>query len=84
MNLNQIVWLDFDYKNKHYEGEAIATLSVKNNCTREVFEIYFNNEYSGALCKHQERWVPDMHLEEDLARIISSKLFTFLKSELHG
>jgi hypothetical protein len=58
MNLNQIVWLDFNYKNKHYEGKAIATLSVKNNCTREVFEIYFNNEYSSALCKHQEDGCP--------------------------
>jgi len=82
MNLNQIVWLDFDYKNKHYEGEAIAAFSTSNNCKLPAFEIYFDNEYNGTICKQQGDWIPDNYIEEGLAKIISSKLFSFLMPEL--
>jgi hypothetical protein len=82
MNLKQIVWLDFDYKNKHYQGEAIAAFSLSNNCLLQAFEIYFDNEYNGTIRKQQDNWIPDNHIEEGLAKVISGKLFAFLMPEL--
>ena len=58
MNLKQIVWLDFDYKNKHYQGEAIAAVSTSNNCLLPAFEIYFDNEYNGTIAKESKQLDP--------------------------
>ena len=84
MHLKQIVWLDFDYKNNHYEGEAISTSLNKNNCLFPAFDIYFNNEYTGTMRKHQDCWVVDSsyYLEEELAKIIGRKLYSFITPEL--
>lgn len=84
MQSKQIVWLDFDYKNNHYEGEAIDTSFTKNNCLFPAFDIYFNNEYNGTMRKHQNCWVPENnhYLEDDLAKIIGRKLYSFLAPEL--
>ncbi|MBV9963737.1 MAG: hypothetical protein JO072_15960 [Parafilimonas sp.] len=80
----QIVWLDFDYKNNHYEGEAIDISSVKNNCLLPAFDIYFNNEYTGTMRKQQDCWVADSsyYMEEGIAKIIGRKLYSFLTPEL--
>ncbi len=80
MSPKQVVWLDFDYKNKHYEGEAIAASAT--NSLPPAFDIYFDNEYNGTISKQQDCWIVDNYLEEGIAKIISRKLFSFLMREL--
>ncbi|MEO8711310.1 MAG: hypothetical protein ABI405_04255 [Parafilimonas sp.] len=78
MNLNQIVWLDFDYKNKHYECEAIPSLAVVNSSQPPAFDIYFNNEYNGTILKDDNEWVSD--IDNALVKIISCKLLSFFNA----
>lgn len=78
MNLNQIVWLDFDYMNKHYEGEAIPALTRHDNYLSPAFDIYFDNEYSGTIMKDNNHWSLNNYVDADLLKIIRNKLFPFL------
>jgi hypothetical protein len=78
MNLNQIVWLDFDYMNKHYEGEAIPALTQTNSML-PAFDIYFNNEYSGTLLKNENQWTANSYIENGMVKIIGNKLLSFFK-----
>ena len=80
MNLNQIVWLDFDYMNKHYEGEAMPSFSTPNSSIPPAFDIYFENEYSGTIVKENNDWVSDNRIEDGLVRIITRKLSSLFNS----
>ena len=79
MNLNQTVWLDFDYMNKHYEAEAIPALTNHNNVLSAAFDIYFNNEYSGTIIKENNYWSLNSYIDNDLLKIIRNKLFPFFE-----
>ncbi len=82
MNLNQIVWLDFDYLNKHYEAEAIPAYKASNNTFVPAFEIYFDNEYSGTIVKDSNHWALNNYIDSDLLKVIRQKLFPFFKTDL--
>jgi hypothetical protein len=75
MDSNQIIWLDFDYMNEHYEGEAIP-LAI-SDCSLPAFDIYFNNEYNGTIVRDDDHWIPDNHIDKRLMQIISRKLSVF-------
>lgn len=77
MNLTQTVWLDFDYMNEHYEGEAIPAYSISNNSVLPAFDIYFNNEYNGTLVKTESNWISNNQIDKGLARIIGNKLLAY-------
>ncbi len=79
MNLNQIVWLDFDYMNNHYEGEAIPALTSQNSSMLPAFDIYFNNEYNGTLLKNDNQWTANNYIEKGMVKIIGNKLLSFFK-----
>lgn len=78
MYLPQIVWLEFDYKNKHYEGEAIPVAIASKGALNPVFEIYFDNEYSGTAVQQNNTWALNNFFEEGLAKIVGMKLISFL------
>lgn len=78
MYLPQIVWLEFDYLNQHYIGEAIPVLTVSDNLQVPAFEIYLDNEYNGSVVKENNNWSLCNFVEEGLAKIISSKLSPYL------
>jgi len=77
MSLNQIVWLDFDYMNKHYEGEAIPAFTGQSNTSLPAFDIYFDNEYSGTVMKDNNHWSLNNYIDKELLRVIRNKLFPF-------
>ena len=79
MSAHQIVWLDFDYMNKHYEAEAIPALTNHNNTLSAAFDIYFNNEYSGTIIKDNIYWSLNSYIDNDLLKIIRTKLFPFFE-----
>ena len=78
MNLNQIVWLDFDYMSKHYEGEAIPVLFTSNNSVSSAFDVYFNNEYTGTIVNDNKKWSLGNYMENELVKIIIGKLAPYL------
>lgn len=78
MSLHQIVWLDFDYMNKHYEGEAIPALTNYENELSPAFEIYFDNEYSATIIKDNNYWTLNSYIDNDVLKIIRKKLVPFL------
>lgn len=78
MNLNQTVWLDFDYRNKHYEGEAIPCLTIEDGSRLPGFDIYFNNEYNGTILKNDIYWISD--IDNGMVKIISCKLTSFFNA----
>ena len=80
MNLNQIVWLDFDYMNEHYEGEATPALSFTTSSMLPAFDIYFNNEYSGTVIQDENRWIPDQPMDSGLVKIIGRRLSNLFNS----
>ena len=80
MNLNQVVWLDFDYMNEHYEGEATPALSFPTGSMIPAFDIYFNNEYSGTVIQDENRWVPDQPMDMGLVKIIGRRLSNLFNS----
>ena len=75
MYFPQIVWLDFEYKNEHYEGEAIPAYATFSNST-PAFDIYFNNEYNGTLFKNNNNWTCNNYLDTAVVRIIGNKLLS--------
>lgn len=81
MYLPQIVWLEFDYMNKHYEGEAIPVLANFDNSTVPAFEIYLHNEYNGTVVQQDNNWSLYNFFEEGLAKIVTRKLSVFLEPE---
>jgi len=79
--LSQIVWLEFDYKSKHYEAEAIPALCSISNTVIPAYEIYFDNEYNGTIVNENNGWLNNL-MEEGLAKVIGRKLSAFLNNEL--
>ncbi len=77
MSLKQIVWLDFDYMNKHYEAEAIPALTNYNDSVSPAYDIYFNNEYSGTIIKDNNFWTLNSYMDNELLKIIRKKLCPF-------
>ncbi len=77
MSAHQIVWIDFDYMNKHYEAEAIPALNNYNNTLSDAFDIYFNNEYSGTIVKDNNFWSLKSYIDNDMLKIIRNKLSPF-------
>jgi hypothetical protein len=78
MSLSQIVWLDFDYMNKHFEGEAIPVLISSNNSLSPAFEVYFNNEYNVTIVNDNNNWSAGNYTDQNLLKIIFSKLSPYL------
>jgi hypothetical protein len=81
MYLPQIVWLEFDYMNEHYEAEAIPAFYNVSNSVMPAYEIYFNNEYNGTIVQQNNGWLNNL-MEEGLSKVIGRKLSTFLNTEL--
>ena len=80
MSLNQIVWLDFEYMNKHYEAEAIPAFTTSSNSAFvPAFDIYFDNEYRGTIVKDSNHWAANNYMDSDLLKIIRNKLFPFFR-----
>ena len=73
MNLNKIVWLDFDYMNRHYEGEAIPS-GITENSSFPAFDIYFDNEYNGTICRSNNSWISE--IETGMVNIIGRFLLS--------
>ena len=76
MNTNQSLALNFDYENKHYEGEAIPASSKTS--TTPAFDIYLDNEYNGTIVKTNNRWLSDNHFDNGLIAAIGSIIITLL------
>ena len=77
MNLNQIIWLDFEYMNKHYEGEAIPASYILNNCRVPAFDVYFNNEFGATIFINDDNQVSECYLHHDILKIIRRKLMAY-------
>jgi len=83
MSLNQIVWLDFEYMNKHYEAEAIPAFTASSNSAFvPAFDIYFDNEYSGTIVKDSNHWVLNNYVDNELLKLIRNKLLPFFRTDL--
>lgn len=74
---NRIIKLNFDYQNRHYNGEAIAAYARQNNDT-PAFDIFLDDEYSGTIVKTKDRWISDNHFDADLIAIIGSIIIALL------
>ena len=87
MNLNQIIWLDFEYMNKRYEGEAIPASYILNNCRVPAFDVYFNNEFGATIFEfgatvfiNDDNQVSECYLHHDILKIIRRKLMAYFFS----
>lgn len=72
MNSIQCIHLNFDYMDKHYEGEAIHASSKHNSLP--AFDIFFDNEYNGTIVKTANHWSSDNHFDSGLISVIGSIL----------
>ena len=78
MNANQSFALNFDYENKHYEGEAVPAAAKQCTLTNPAFDIFIDNEYNGTIVKTDDRWTSDNHFDSGLITAIGSVLITLL------
>ena len=78
MSLSQIVWLEFDYMNKHYEGEAIPAPLGSNKTAVPAYDIYFNNEYTGTIIKEGADSISTNFIDNNMVKIITHKLAPYL------
>ena len=78
MNTDQSLALNFDYENKHYQGEAIPASSEKSSLANPAFDIFLDDEYSGTIVKTDNRWISDNHFDSGLITAIGSVLIAFL------
>jgi hypothetical protein len=78
MNANQSLALNFDYENKHYEGEAIPASSKQSFLTNPAFDIFIDDEYNGTIVKTDDRWTSDNHFDSDLVAAIGSIILAVL------
>lgn len=77
MNLNQTIPLTFNYRDKHYEGEAIhASSESASSCP--AFDIFIDNEYTGTIVKSNNKWRSDNHFDSGLIAAIGSVIITLL------
>jgi hypothetical protein len=74
MDTNQGLALNFDYGNKHYEGEAIPASSKKSSLANPAFDIFLDDEYNGTIVKTDGRWTSDNHFDNGLIAAIGSIL----------
>ncbi|HEY2725892.1 MAG TPA: hypothetical protein VGI61_01860, partial [Parafilimonas sp.] len=70
MNINQSLALNFDYENKHYEGEAVPASSEQSLSKNPAFDIFINNEYNGTIVKTDDHWISDNHFDSGLIAAI--------------
>ena len=80
MNTHEIIALNFDYANKHYEGEAIPASSENASTTCPAFDIFIDDEYTGTIVKTGNNWRSDNHFDTGLIACIGSVLITLLMS----
>lgn len=78
MNFNESLSLNFDYENKHYEGEAIPASSKKSTLANPAFDIFLDNEYNGTIVQTDDRWTSDNHFDHGLIAVIGSTIITCL------
>jgi len=74
---NKIFELNFNYQNKHYNGEAIGAYAKQNN-DMPAFDIFLDDEYNGTIVKTNGRWISDNHFDSDLIAVIGSIIITLL------
>jgi hypothetical protein len=82
MNLNQVIWLDFEYMNKHYEAEAIPASYTVNNCRVPAFDVYFNHEFGATIFIDDDNKVSESYLHDDILRIIRRRIMSYFFHEL--
>lgn len=78
MNADQSLALNFDYGNKHYEGEAVPAAAKQCTSTNPAFDIFLYNEYNGTIVKTGDHWISDNHFDSGLIAAIGSVLITLL------
>jgi len=77
MNSSEVIPLKFDYKDEHYEGEAVHA-SSKSASSCPAFDIFIDDEYTGTIVKSNNNWISDNHLDSGLIAAIGSVLITLL------
>lgn len=78
MDTNQGLALNFDYGNKHYQGEAIPASSEKNSTANPAFDIFLDDEYNGTIVETDGHWTSDNHIDSGLIAAIGSVLIAVL------
>ncbi len=78
MNNNQSLALNFDYENKHYEGEAVPASFKQDASSNPAFDIFLDNEYNGTIVRSNGRWASDNHIDSGLITVIGSIIITLL------
>jgi hypothetical protein len=78
MNADQSLALNFDYNNKHYNGEAVPAAAKQCTSTNPAFDIFINDEYNGTIVKTDDRWTSDNHFDSNLVAVIGSVIIAFL------
>ncbi len=66
--------LNFQYQDKHYQGEAITSSSKQNSAVFPAFDIFLDNEYNGTIVKAKDHWTSDNHFDSGLLAAIGSIL----------
>jgi len=77
MNSAEIIPLKFDYKDEHYEGEAVPA-SPENASSCPAFDIFIDDEYTGTIVKSNDSWRSDNHFDSGLIAAIGSVIITLL------
>ncbi|MEP6466745.1 MAG: hypothetical protein ABJB05_10590 [Parafilimonas sp.] len=80
MNTDESLALNFDYENKHYEGEAVLASSKKSTETNPAFDIFLGDEYNGTIVETDGHWATDNHLDSGLLTVIGSVILGALMS----
>ena len=78
MNPKQNIELNFDYQDKHYEGEAVPASSKQTSSSYPAFDIFLDNEYNGTIVKTDDHWTSDNHFDRGLIAAIGSIIITLL------
>jgi hypothetical protein len=84
MNLNQIIWLEFEYLNKRYEAEAIPASYILNNCRVPAFDVYFDNEFGATIFINDDNQVSECYLHHDILKIIRRRIMSHFFSRTPG
>ena len=78
MNADQSLALNFDFENKHYEGEAVPASSKQTSSTNPAFDIFLDDEYNGTIVRTDGHWTSDNHIDSGLIAVVGSIIFAFL------
>lgn len=78
MNSKRSITLNFDYQDKHYEGEAVSASSKQTAALYPAFDIFLDDEYNGTIVKTDDHWTSDNHFDSGLITAIGSIIITLL------